>query len=443
MAAIKTKLFLLGLFVTVLLAGPAGAVTATWNAASDNPITASGYTASGTLDFALNFAPPVGTTLTVVKNTGAAFIAGTFSNVAQGQTVLLSYNGVVYPFVANYFGGTGNDLVLQWLYVRPLGWGYDGYGELGNNNTVQSNVPVSVLTTGVLSRKTVMALAAGKFHSLAVCSDGTLAAWGTNSSGHLGNNSTASSSVPVAVVQSGVLSGKTVIAVAGGALHSLALCSDGTVASWGSNTYGQLGNNLAPQSIVPAGVTQSGALSGKTAVAVAAGQFHNLALCSDGTVAAWGLNDSGQLGDNGVSGSQTSVPVAVVQNGVLAGKTVVAVAAGQSHNLALCSDGTLAAWGLNGNGQLGDNLASGSQSSVPVAVARTGVLAGKTITAISAGQFHSLALCSDGTLAAWGYNFYGQLGDNQASGTQSSVPVAVLRSGALSGKTVIGISGHG
>ena len=106
---------------------------------------------------------------------------------------------------------------------------------------------------------------------------------------------------------------------------------------------------------------------------------------------------------------------------MLSGKTIIAVSAGVYHSLAQCSNGTLAAWGYNSYGQLGNN--STTQSNVPVLVTTSGVLSGKTVIALFAGSDHSLALSSDGTLAAWGYNYNGQLGNN--STTNSSVPVAV------------------
>ena len=142
------------------------------------------------------------------------------------------------------------------------------------------------------------------------------------------------------------------------------------------------------------------------------------------------------------------MPVAVnTASGVSAlfGKTVVAIAAGYYHSLALCSDGTVAAWGHNGFGRLGDNTTT--QRNVPVAVnTASGVSAlfGKTVVAIAAGYHHSLALCSDGTVAAWGYNTSGQLGDNTT--TQRNVPVAVNRDSgvsALFGKTVVAVSAGG
>jgi alpha-tubulin suppressor-like RCC1 family protein len=431
----QSLLALLG--VLLAFAAPAFALNATWNAATDVPVTAASYTASGTADFSLNFAPATGTNLTVVKNTGLPFISGTFSNLAQGQSVLLGYGGVNYSFVANYYGGTGNDLVLQWANIRPMAWGNNSSGQLGNNSVFGSSVPVAVDQSGVLAGKTVIAMSPTSDHSLALCSDGTLAAWGNNYDGRLGNGSTTQSYVPVAVFQNGVLAGKTVIAATAGGAHNVVLCSDGTLAAWGANYNGELGNGSTTGSTVPVAVTQTGVLAGKTVIALATGVQHSLALCSDGTLATWGSNYSGELGNNSTTGS--TVPVAVIQTGVLAGKTVIAIAAGTNHNLALCSDGTVAAWGYNSNGQLGNS--SPYNSSVPVAVDQSGVLSGKTVTAVIAGNLHSLALCSDGTLAAWGYNSNSQLGNNSV--TQSTVPVAVIQSGVLAGKTVTAIAAGG
>ena len=88
-----------------------GPISAGYNTAADVPVTSNNFTATGSsISFALNFAPPVGTTLKVVENTGITFINGEFSNLAQGQVVTLTYASRNYEFVANYYGGTGNDL---------------------------------------------------------------------------------------------------------------------------------------------------------------------------------------------------------------------------------------------------------------------------------------------------------------------------------------------
>jgi len=430
-----TLCFIAATLLAMVLPALAGTVSANFTSASSIPVTATSYSATGNdVSISLGFAPPTGTNLTVVNNTGLGFITGQFSNLAQGQAVNLTYNGIAYKFVANYYGGTGNDLVLHWAYQDLAAWGRNpAYGQLGNGTTTDSSVPVSVAQSGVLAGKTVVAVSAGYDYSLTLCADGTVAAWGENWFG-FGNGSTTSSHVPVLVTQSGVLAGKTVVAVAAGRGHSLALCSDGTVAAWGGNTYGQLGNNSVANSFVPVLVTLSGVLAGKNVIALSAGGWHSLALCSDGTVAAWGYNGHGQLG-NGTT-IDSSVPVLVTKSGGLAGKTVVSVAAGQFHSLALCSDSTIAAWGRNSNGQLGNN--SATNSNVPVSVMKSGVLAGNTVIAVSAGDFHSLALCSDGTVAAWGYNLDGELGNG--STTSSNVPVLVTLSGVLADKTVVAVS---
>jgi alpha-tubulin suppressor-like RCC1 family protein/subtilase family serine protease len=410
------------------------ATLAVFNSASSIPVTSNGFTANGTnVYFNLNYAPTPGTSLTVINNTGLGFINGAFGNLAQGQTVVLNYAGTNYAFVANYYGGTGNDLVLEWANNLPLAWGYNTDGQLGNDSATNSAVPVGTNTADTLSGKTLIALSAGGVHSLALCADGTLASWGDNSYGQLGNGTTTTTTVPTAISTIGTaLAGKTVVAIAAGQNHSLALCSDGTIASWGNNASGQLGNNTTTNSFIPVAVTTSGtALAGKTVVAVAAGFGHSLALCSDGTVAAWGENNDGQLGNNSTTNSL--VPVAVNTSTALLGRTVVAISAGGFHSLVLCSDGTVATWGNNGSGQLGNGTVSTALT--PVAVTTTGTaLAGLTVTAISAGQSHCLALCSNGTVTAWGNNIYGQLGNN--STTNSSTAVSVSTAGVLSGKTI-------
>ena len=420
-------------FLSLVLSASGNTVTANFTSATTIPVTAASYTATGNnVSLSLGYTPTTGTTLTVVRNTGLGFIVGRFTNLSQGQVVTLAYNNDTFRFVANYYGGSGNDLVLQWADVQAFAWGSNSNGQLGNNSTTNSSVPVSVTTSGVLNGKTVIAISAGGTHSLALCSDGTIAAWGYNNVGQLGDSTTIDRSFPVAVNTSGVLNSKSVVAIAAGSMFSLALCSDGTIAAWGYNYTGELGNGGANFSTVPVAVNTTGVLNGKSVVAISAGGAHSLALCSDGTLTAWGYNYSGQLGNNSTTNS--TVPVAINTFGVLNGRSVVAiVAGGDSYSLALCSDGMIAAWGYNVGGQLGNN--STANSSVPVAVDTSGVLNGKTVVAIFGG---SVAKCTDGTLAAWGYNYSGQVGNGTT--TNCKVPVSVDMSGVLWGKSVSAIS---
>jgi len=222
-------------------------------------------------------------------------------------------------------------------------------------------------------------IAAGIEHTVALKTDGTVVAWGSNDFGQ--------STVPVG------LTGIT--AIAAGRWHTVALKSDGTVVTWGDNT-------VFDQTTVPAGLTG--------VVSIAAGNYYTVALKSNGTVVAWG----GQLVNN------VLVPVTVPVD--LTG--VTAIAATNKRAVALKSDGTVVAWGSNNIGSVpagltgvtaiaagadfilalksdGTMVAWGTMSSVPVSF--TG------ITAISAGGSHAVALKSNGTVVAWGGNgFSGQ-----------------------------------
>ena len=435
---IQTEIFAVICFLAFVSFSEAS-LTHSFTSGTDIAVIASSYTASGSLSLSLGFPPLLGTNLTVVNNTGLAFISGTFTGVPQGGLVPLTYNGVTYNYIANYFGGNGRSLVLQWPCLGLDAWGSNSSGELGNSSTTNQLLPTAATTSGVLAGKTLIALTAGASHSLALTSEGKVYAWGDNFWGELGNNTCPPSSLqPVAVDTTGALAGKTVVAIAQGCCN-MALTTEGKIYTWGGNGYGQLGisDTNTQQSYVPVAVDTTGDLAGKTVVAIAAGDFFCLALTSEGKVYAWGLNDSlGMLGigstDSGCFYSPTLV------TGTLTGKTVTAIAAGQCHSLALTSEGTVYSWGWNGCGQLGNSGSADAQA--PVAVDMTGVLLGKSVTAIAAGWCHSLALTADGQLYSWGDNTEGELGMSDTNTTQSSSPVAVNTSGVLAGKIISAIS---
>jgi alpha-tubulin suppressor-like RCC1 family protein len=240
-------------------------------------------------------------------------------------------------------------------------------------------------------------------------SGGTGISWGYNQDGELGNGTTSGSAFPVPV---SLPSGTTITAVAGGNGHGLALTSNGSVLAWGYNAYGELGNGTTVTSLVP--VSVGGLLSGKIVTAIAAGDSHSLALTSTGSVYAWGYNLEGELG-NGTT-SNSAVPVRV---SLQSGTTVTAIAAGSAHSLAVTSTGSVLAWGSNGALQLGQPNAT-TFSAVPVPVS---IPSGVTITAVAGGEFHSLAVTSTGSVLAWGSNTFGELGDGTT--TESYLPVSV------------------
>lgn len=284
-------------------------------------------------------------------------------------------------------------------------------------------------TSGVLAGKTVVTISSGSYHNLALCSDGTVAAWGFNNHGQLGDGTKTTARTPVLVKTDGILTGKQVVAVAAGAYQSYALCADGTLAAWGYNDEGELGNGTVTGSTVPVAVDASGALGGRTVTKIAAGQYHALALCTDGTLVSWGYNQRGQLGNGSTADSKS--PVAIHSFGALSGRIVKAIGAGTSHSLALCADGTLAAWGYNSQSQLG--VAGITQSTTPVAVPPTPNATVRTIHSLTVGAHHSLLRFTDGRMAAWGGNTNGQLGagNTQASAAWANVDTSALEQGGF------------
>jgi alpha-tubulin suppressor-like RCC1 family protein len=357
---------------------------------------------------------------------------GDCTNTDRSTFVLVNFGVCGAGSIAAVAAGTFHSLTLK-ADGTVWAWGDNSYGELGDENTDPTNVPVQVHDPSDPTKYLtgVTAIAAGDYYSLALKSDGTVWAWGNNSYGLLGDGfAEGSSPVPVEVQQiggGGPLTG--VSAIAGGANHALALVGD-TVVAWGSNGNGQLGDGGA-ESIAydPVQVQQIGGGGNLTGVTViAAGYLHSLAVITGGTADAWGDNTYGQLGDGGME-TTAYYPIQVQQIGGGGPLTdVTAVSAGGGHSLAVISGGTADAWGDNANGQLGDGGAE-SYALYPIQVQQIGGGGPLTsVTAVSAGGLHSLAVISGGTVDAWGDNTYSQLGDGEAEGT-AYYPIQVQQIG--------------
>jgi alpha-tubulin suppressor-like RCC1 family protein len=319
-------------------------------------------------------------------------------------------------------------------------WGSNANGDLGDGSTASSNVPVAVDTRGVLAGKTLTQISASDGYACALDTSGAAYCWGSNEHGQLGFGVLGYSDVPVRVSTSGVLAGKKLVQITAGQLEACALDSAGHAYCWGYNSAGELGNGSTVSSDVPVAVHTSGALAGQAFSQISAGTDYACALTTAGTAFCWGADQWGQLGD--ASGTASDIPVAVDASGVLAGKKLVRVSANESgySTCAVAAGGSAYCWGFNLFGQLGDGSTTSSPV-LPVAVDTSGVLAGKSLTQISAGYDETCAVDSAGHAYCWGQNYYGQLGDGGT--VNSTVPVAVDTSGALAGQTLTQISADG
>jgi alpha-tubulin suppressor-like RCC1 family protein len=299
----------------------------------------------------------------------------------------------------------------------PFAWGSNEKGQLGYSTGQQD---YSMTPSPVSNLVDVTAVAGGAKHSLALKSDGTVWAWGLNDSGQLGDGSIIKKTVPTQVKN---LTG--VIAIAAGGYHSLALKSDNTVWAWGANDDGQLGDGTTGELLckcrkTPVQVKQgNGALTDVTAIA--AGGSHSLALRGDEKVWAWGSNSQRQLGYITAPQDYSATPQQIPNL-----SNVLAIAAGGSHSLAVKQSnvsndnaGTVWTWGWNVYGQLG-YLTNQQPNGVPKQV---GAL--DDVVAIEAGEGHSLALKSDGKVWSWGHNDVGQLGYSTGQQSTSVLPAKI------------------
>jgi len=267
-------------------------------------------------------------------------------------------------------------------------WGNDVAGQLGDGLDVlyvDAEQPVTV--TGL---DQVSALSLGQGFSCALRLDGTVVCWGSDQYGQTGDSTMSWPMLPNTIPG---LAKAT--AIQAGAGHVCAILADRTVSCWGANHSGQLGpGDAAVTRATPVAVP---GLSG--VVALAAGSSHTCALLDNQRVACWGYDQQGQLGVATPSDA-TSIATPTLVPGV---DHVVAIAAGQAHTCALIADGTVSCWGAGRAGELGDGVGADRSSPAQVSGLTNAVQ-------IALGDSHSCARLGDGRIRCWGRNNSGQVG---------------------------------
>ena len=287
--------------------------------------------------------------------------------------------------------------LLPPVLAQTSGWGLNHQGQLGIGS-MGSTQPDPVIVT---SMPDATAISGNIQHTLFLKADGTIAAAGANDVGQLGIGSLVPRFTAVTPLTDSSM--KSVIQIAAGFQHSVALRADRTVYSWGINDKGQLGVGQIFTHPCQCTITPLKTLGISDVVQVSAGNEFTLALKADGTVWGWGTNLSGQLGNGSTATSQT-LP-GQVGAGVAGFNNIIAISAGETHAIALKSDGTVWVWGSNAFGQVGNGMFGGDQL-LPV---QNSVLSG--VAQISAGLVHNVAFKTDGTFWTWGSNAFGQAGN--------------------------------
>lgn len=264
-------------------------------------------------------------------------------------------------------------------------FGYNLYGQLGDNTTLDDFVPTQI------GNRSWAQIATGSNHTLALRSDSYLFTWGENDVGQLGDKTTVHRSSPVQ------LGGGFWNSIATKNNTSYGIQNDGKLYAWGQSSNGELGiNNYATPSLA------------KSWTSVATGDSHSVALRSDGMLFSWGNGVNGQLGIN-VTGHRSSQ----VQIGT---SSWIYVAAGSGASFGIRKDGLLYSWGVNPGGKLGDGTTNPRSSPTQIGT--------NSWVQVQDGQFQAAGITYDGLLHTWGAGTVGQLGDGSV-GIHRSRPVQI------------------
>jgi len=316
-------------------------------------------------------------------------------------------------------------------------WGYNGEGGLGLGDTANrgtspshlgDNLPAVPLGTG----RHAVQLAVGALHSCALLDDQTVKCWGGNDYGQLGQGDMGSRGDvqgelgdSLAPVDLG--SGAKAKAVAAGSSHTCALLDDGRVKCWGANYWGQSGwGDYSPRGTV-AGQMGDALPSvelgtGRTAVAIGAGDAFTCALLDDATVKCWGTNASGELGqgDSQTRGDDPGeLGDALPPIALGTGRTAKALSVGLYAACALLDDAQLKCWGYNQYGGLGTgdtNTRGDKPNEMGDFLPAVNLGTGRHATQVGIGSLHTCALLDNGGVKCWGSDIYAQLGNGGTSG---------------------------
>lgn len=332
-------------------------------------------------------------------------------------------------------------------------WGFGGDGRLGYANTRSigdDEPPADAGAVDIGAGRTATAVAAGRAHSCALLDGGDVRCWGFNFDGRLGLGGNASVGDPWVATAVGddespasrapvdLGPGRSATAITAGEAHTCALLDDGTVRCWGTADHGQLGygdtvdvgDDESPADVGPVDIGP-----GRTATAIAAGDFHTCVVLDDGDVRCWGLGGSGRLGNGAaaaIGDDETPASAPTVDLG--AGRTAKAISAGDSHTCALLDDGSMRCWGYGRNGQLGyASTASVGVTTTPAALGPIDLGPGRTAVTIAAGGEHTCARLDDASVRCWGRGLYGEvghcstasIGDDETPGTIDPVNLGV------------------
>jgi alpha-tubulin suppressor-like RCC1 family protein len=283
-------------------------------------------------------------------NWGGSYGNNTMNSNSMIPIMISPMGSIIGRTITSISCGGGNTFAIDTTGTLHA-WGANGNGQLGNNSVTNSPLPINISTFGSLIGQSVAKISGGSTHTICLDTTGNIHTWGNSGQGQLGNNTTSFSRIPINISTFGSLIGLTMSQIAVGSMHNLAIDSTGNVHSWGYNVNGQVGNNSTTNVLVPIVLSNFGSLIGRTTIHISCGDAHSVAIDTTGYLHSWGNNNFGQLGNNTLVNS--SIPINISTFGSLVGRSITSSTCGLQYTLALDTTGAIHAWGHNDTYSLG------------------------------------------------------------------------------------------
>jgi alpha-tubulin suppressor-like RCC1 family protein len=353
---------------------------------------------------------------------------GTALSVATSSAVSLGTGRTVRSISA---GASHTCALLDKATIKC--WGYGavgalGYGSMTNRGDADGQMGDSLPAVALGTGRTALQISVGSQHSCALLDNYLVKCWGRGNYGQLGIGSTVTigdgaGEMGDSLVAVEFAAGRSARSIAAGSNHTCALLDNASVVCWGRGTYGQLGQgvtaNIGYSVSTTVATTPAVDLgSGRTALAISAGDAHTCAILDNATIKCWGSGGNGRLGSGatanlGDGAGEMGNSLAVVDVG--AGRTARAISAGIAHTCAVLDNAMVKCWGNGAYGKLGyenQNNVGDIPNQMGGNLAAVSLGTGRTALAISTGGTHTCAVLDNGSVKCWGDGSSGQLGSN-------------------------------
>jgi alpha-tubulin suppressor-like RCC1 family protein len=335
---------------------------------------------------------------------------------------MISFNGLLpEENIVELIGGADHTLALTSL-GRVFAWGKNTDGLVGDGTNLNRSSPTLVTFNNLNSNEHIIKVSVSYLHNIVLTNQNRVFAWGWNG-GQLGDGTLENSNTPKLINFTGLLQSEFIVDVYAGYSRSAAITNLGKVYTWGNFIGGYWDTSVNVNRTTPTILEFSNLNSNEKIIKLFLAQSFTFALTDQGSVFAWGLNSSSQLGD-GTNVLTRSVPIKLNFSGLQSDEYISSLSVGLNHTLAQTNKGRLYSWGYNEYGQLGNG--NNNTSNLPTLINFSGLDEDEFIVMSSADEQNSIALTNKGSVFSWGNNLYGTVGDGTFENRNTPVKISFI-----------------